>query len=86
MAERVYIEHLQILKTGGILRTSVTTLTFSPESLGVASKFRGALFYCRLEMARELRILQKENMRLIKLVVDQDLDNAIFKEAAKENW
>jgi hypothetical protein len=33
-----------------------------------------------------IRILQKENMRLIKLVVDQDLDNAIFKEAAKENW
>jgi len=52
MAERVYIEHLQILKTCGIPRSNVTTPTFSLESLIVASKFRGALFYCRLELAR----------------------------------
>jgi len=53
MAERVYIEHLQILKTCGIPQTNVTTPVFSLESLGVASKFRGALYYRRLEMARE---------------------------------
>jgi hypothetical protein len=41
----------------------VITSTFSPESLGVASKFRGALFYCRLELAREHEnILEREHV------------------------
>ena len=36
------------------------------------------------EMARQLKVLQKENYRLKKLVADQALDNAILKEAAQE--
>jgi putative transposase len=38
------------------------------------------------EMAKELKALQKENLRLKKLVADQALDNAILKEAAKGNF
>ncbi len=38
------------------------------------------------EMARELKALQKENMRLKRLVANQALDMEILKEAAKGNW
>ena len=38
------------------------------------------------EMAKELRTLQKENVRLKKLVAEQALDMEILKEAAKGNW
>ena len=38
------------------------------------------------EMSKELKVLQKENARLKKLVADQALDNAILKEAAKGNF
>ena len=38
------------------------------------------------EMGKELKVLQKENTRLKKLVADQALDNAILKEAAKGNF
>ena len=37
----------------------------------------------RVEQARRLKDLEKENGRLKKLVVDISLDNAILKEAAK---
>ncbi len=38
------------------------------------------------EMAKELKAIQKENVRLKRLVADQALDNAILKEAAKGNY
>ena len=37
------------------------------------------------EMAKELKALQKENVRLKKMVAEQALDMEILKEAAKEN-
>ena len=40
----------------------------------------------RVEQARRLRELEKENSRLKKLVADVSLDNAILKEAAKGNF
>ena len=39
-----------------------------------------------LEMAKELKALQKENTQFKKLVADQALDNSILKEAAKGNF
>ena len=39
----------------------------------------------RVEQARRLKELEKENSRLKKLVADVSLDNAILKEAAKGN-
>ena len=40
----------------------------------------------RLDQAKRLRELEKENARLKKLVADQALDNAILKEAASGNF
>ncbi len=40
----------------------------------------------RIEQARRLKSLDKENARLKKLVADLSLDNAILKEAAEGNY
>ena len=40
----------------------------------------------RVEQARRLKELDKENTRLKKLVADLSLDNAILKEASKGNF
>lgn len=40
----------------------------------------------RVEQARKLKELEKENARLKKLVADISLDNAILKEAAEGNF
>ena len=40
----------------------------------------------RVEQARKLKDLEKENTRLKKLVADLSLDNAILKEAAEGNF
>ena len=37
------------------------------------------------EMARQMRAVEKENVRLKKLVAEQALDNQILKEAARPN-
>ncbi len=39
----------------------------------------------RIEQAKKLKSLEKENARLKKLVADLSLDNAILKEAAEGN-
>jgi cell division protein FtsB len=39
----------------------------------------------RVEQAKRLKELEKENIRLKKLVADLSLDNAILKEAARGN-
>ena len=40
----------------------------------------------RVEQARKLKELEKENARLKKLVADLSLDNSILKEAARGNY
>jgi transposase-like protein len=40
----------------------------------------------RVEQAKKLKNLEKENARLKKLVADLSLDNAILKEAAEGNF
>ncbi len=40
----------------------------------------------RVDQARRLKDLEKENTRLKKLVADISLDNAILKEASKGNF
>ena len=40
----------------------------------------------RVEQAKRLKDLEKENTRLKKLVADLSLDNAILKEAAEGNF
>ena len=38
------------------------------------------------DMIKQLRALQKENVRLKRVIADQALDNAILKEAAEGNF
>ena len=40
----------------------------------------------KLEMAEQLKTLEKENARLKKMVAEQALDMEILKEAAKGTW
>ena len=40
----------------------------------------------RVEQARRLKELEKENTRLKRLVADLSLDNSILKEAARVNF
>jgi len=40
----------------------------------------------RVEQAKRLKEVEKENVRLKKLVADLSLDNAILKEAARGNF
>ena len=40
----------------------------------------------RVEQARKLKELEKENSRLKRLVADLSLDNSILKEAARGNY
>jgi transposase-like protein len=40
----------------------------------------------RLEQAKRLKELERENVRLKKLVADLSLDNSILKEAARGNF
>jgi transposase-like protein len=40
----------------------------------------------RLDQARRLRELERENLRLKRLVADLSLDNAILREAAQGNF
>ncbi len=40
----------------------------------------------RIEQAKKLKSLEKENIRLKKLVADISLDNAILKEVAEGNF
>ena len=40
----------------------------------------------RMDQAKKLRALEKENARLKKLVADMALDNDILREAASENF
>ena len=40
----------------------------------------------RVDQAKKLKTLEKENARLKKLVADLSLDNAILKEAAEGNF
>jgi len=39
----------------------------------------------RTEQAKRLKLLEKENERLKKLVADLSLDNAVLREAARGN-
>jgi putative transposase len=40
----------------------------------------------RIDQAKRLKLLEKENNRLKKLVADLSLDNAILKEASRGNF
>jgi transposase-like protein len=71
------------------LQQGATVSTVS-KSIGVSSHtyYRWCKEYggLRVDQAKKLKTLEKENVRLKKLVADPSLDNAILKEAAEGNF
>jgi len=49
-------------------------------------RWRKAYGGLKVEQARRLKVLEKENSRLKRVVAEQALDLAILKEAASGNW
>jgi len=67
-----------------------TTIAIVSKTIGVSShtyyRWRREYGGLRVEQAKKLKTLEKENARLKKLVADLSLDNAILKEAAEGNF
>jgi len=66
------------------------TIAVISKSIGVSSytyyRWRKEYGGLRVDQARKLKNLEKENGRLKKLVADLSLDNSILKEAAEGNF
>ncbi len=73
------------VELGGGLRTSEMC-----KKLGVSEqtyyRWRKEYGGLRLDQAKRLKEVERENTRLKKLVADQALDNMILKEVASENF
>jgi putative transposase len=75
---------------GEVLPTQGTPVAEACRKLGVTEQ----TYYCwrkeyggmRVDQAKRLKELEKENTRLKKLVADLSLDNAILKEANRGNF
>ena len=78
------------LREAEILLSQGSTVGEASRKLGVSEqtyyRWRKEYGGMRVEQARRLKELEKENTRLKKLVADISLDNAILKEAAKGNF
>jgi len=66
------------------------TLAVVSRAIGVSSytyyRWRKEYGGLRVDQAKKLKELEKENVRLKKLVADLSLDNSILKEAAEGNF
>ena len=66
------------------------TVAAACKKLGVSDhtyyRWRAEYGGMRVDQAKRLKELEKENARLKKLVAEQALDNAILKEAASGNY
>ena len=71
------------LAKGQPLVDAVRTLEISEQTYYRWRKEYGGL---RVEQAKRLKELERENARLKRLVADQALDNAILKEVASGNF
>jgi transposase-like protein len=81
---------LNKLREAEVLLSQGSTVGEASRKLGVTEQtyYRRRREYggMRVEQAKRLRELEKENSRLKKLVADISLDNAILKEAARGNF
>jgi transposase-like protein len=72
-----------------MLQQGATIATVSKQ-IGVSSytyyRWRKEYGGLRVDQAKKLKTLEKENVRLKKLVADLSLDNSILKEAAEGNF
>ena len=81
---------LNKLREAEILLNQGATVGEASRKIGVTEQtyFRWRKEYggMRIEQAKRLKALEKENTRLKKLVADISLDNAILKEVAEGNF
>jgi len=78
------------LREAEIMLSQGATLAVIWKKIGVSDctyyRWRKEYGGMRVEQAKRLQELEKENSRLKRLVADISLDNAILKEAARENF
>ena len=78
------------LREAEVLLSQGSTVDEASRKLGVTEqtyyRWRKGYGGMRVEQAKRLQELEKENTRLKKLVADVSLDNAILKEAARGNF
>ena len=78
------------LREAEILLNQGATIAEASRKIGVTGqtyyRWRKEYGGLRIEQAKKLKNLEKENARLKKLVADLSLDNAILKEAAEGNF
>ncbi len=78
------------LREAEILLNQGTTIGEASRKIGVTEqtyyRWRKEYGGMRIEQAKRLKALEKENARLKKLVADISLDNAILKEVAEGNF
>ena len=77
------------LREAEVLISQGATIAEASRKLGITDqtyyRWRKEYGGLRVEQAKRLRELEKENARLKRLVADLSLDNAILKEAARGN-
>ena len=78
------------LREAEILLNQGTKVGEASRKIGVTEqtyyRWRKEYGSMRIEQAKKLKTLEKENARLKKLVADISLDNAILKEVAEGNF
>jgi transposase-like protein len=78
------------LREAEVLISQGATTTEASRKIGVTEqtyyRWRREYGGMRVEQAKRLKELEKENTRLKKLVADVSLDNAILKEATRGNF
>ncbi len=78
------------LREAEVLLSQGATLAVIWKKIGVSDctyyRWRKEYGGMRIEQAKRLKEVEKENARLKKLVADISLDNAILKEAARGNF
>ena len=92
MAKRIFTPEQIIskLREAEVLLSQGATISEASRKIGITEQtyYRRRKEYggMRLEQAKRLKELEKENVRLKKLVADLSLDNSILKEAARGNF
>jgi putative transposase len=81
---------INMLREAEVLLAQGSTAEEVARKLGVTEqtyyRWRREYGGMRIEQARRLKELEKENTRLKKLVADLSLDNAILKEVSRGNF
>ena len=81
---------IEILREAEVLQSQGMTIGEVSRKLGISEQtyYRWRKDYggMRVDQARRLKDLEKENSRLKRLVADLSLDNAILKEANRGNF